>query len=46
MAGRVGGMYAGTEGHDLQVRLQEFNLDGYPAAKPAPQPQARLLQQS
>ena len=25
---------------------QEFNLDGTPAAKPAPQPQATLLQQS
>ena len=46
VAGRVSGMYAGTDGHDLQVRLQEFNLDGTPAAKPAPQPQARLLQQS
>ena len=46
IAGRVNGTYAGTDGHDLQVRLQEFNLDGSPSAKPAPQAQAQLLQQS
>ena len=34
----MNGTYAGTDGHDLQVRLQEFNLDGSPSAKPAPQP--------
>ncbi len=44
VAGRVNGTYQGTDGHDLQVRLQEFNLDGSPSARPAPQPQAKLLQ--
>ncbi len=44
VAGTVGGMYAGSQGHDLQVNIEEFNLDGTPAAKPAPQPQALLLQ--
>ena len=45
VAGRVNGTYSGTDGHDLQVRLQEFNLDGTPSAKSAPQPAATLLQQ-
>jgi Clostridium epsilon toxin ETX/Bacillus mosquitocidal toxin MTX2 len=43
--GTVGGKYAGTQGHDLQVDIEEFELDGTPAAKAAPQPEPTLLQQ-
>jgi hypothetical protein len=43
--GTVGGMYAGSQGHDLQVNIEEFNLDGTPAAKSAPQPPPTLLRQ-
>lgn len=41
--GSTSGSYAGVNAHDLEVRLDQFNLDGTPAAKPAPQPSATLL---
>ena len=44
VGGTEGGTFNGVNGHDLEVRLDQFNLDGTPAAKPAPQPQAQLLQ--
>jgi hypothetical protein len=40
------GMFTGVNGHDLDVRLDQFNLDGTPAAKAAPQPAPTLLRQT
>jgi hypothetical protein len=43
VAGTTGGTYHGVNSHDLDITLTQFNLDGTPAAKPVPQPQASLL---
>lgn len=40
--GSINGTYYGTNSHDLQVQLAQFNLDGTPAAHPVPQPAAAL----
>ena len=40
--GSEGGMFTGVNGHDLQVRIDQFNLDGTPAARPVDQPEATL----
>lgn len=44
VAGSVGGTYTGTNSHDLEVRFDQLNLDGTPAARPVQQPQATVLQ--
>ena len=36
--GTSGGMFTGVNGHDLDVTLTQFNLDGTPAARPVDQP--------
>jgi hypothetical protein len=41
--GSINGTYTGTNSHDLEVTLSQFNLDGTPAARPIPQPPAALL---
>jgi hypothetical protein len=41
--GTDGGMFTGVNGHDLDVTLKQFNLDGTPAAVPVAQPAATLL---
>jgi hypothetical protein len=46
VGGTERGMFTGVNGHDLDVRLDQFNLDGTPAAKAAPQPAPTLLRQS
>ncbi|MDA0162338.1 ETX/MTX2 family pore-forming toxin [Solirubrobacter ginsenosidimutans] len=43
VAGTSGGTFTGVNSHDLEVTIDQFDLDGTPAAKPAPQPQASLL---
>jgi len=45
VAGTNGGTFTGVNSHDLEVTLTQFNLDGTPAAKPVPQPQAQLLEE-
>jgi hypothetical protein len=40
--GTTAGRYSGVNGHDLEVKLEQFNLDGTPAAKPVGQPAARV----
>jgi len=45
VAGTNGGTFTGVNGHDLEVTLKQFNLDGTPAASPVEQPQASLLQE-
>jgi hypothetical protein len=45
-AGTVAGTYHGVSSNDLEVKLAQFNLDGTPAARPVPQPEAMLLQES
>jgi hypothetical protein len=42
--GSEGGLFTGVDGHDLEVRIDQFDLDGTPAARAADQPQARMLQ--
>jgi hypothetical protein len=44
--GSKGGTFTGVNGHDLEVRLDQFNLDGTPAAQPVQQPQPALLRSS
>jgi hypothetical protein len=44
--GSINGTYTGTNSHDLEVTLSQFNLDGTPAARPIPQPPAALLAMS
>jgi len=41
--GQTFGTYSGINGHDLEVKLQQFNLDGTPAARAVEQPEATLL---
>jgi hypothetical protein len=41
--GLINGTYTGTNSHDLEVTLAQFNLDGTPAAQPVAQPAATLL---
>jgi hypothetical protein len=41
--GTSGGLFTGVNGHDLNVMLAQFNLDGTPAAKPVEQPPVSLL---
>ena len=41
--GTSGGLFSGVNGHDLDVTLTQFNLDGTPAARPVDQPPAQLL---
>ena len=42
----VSGTYTGVNSHNLRVRLDQYDLDGAPAAIPVPQPQATLLKVS
>ena len=42
--GTSGGVFTGVNGHDLDVTLKQFNLDGTPAARPVDQPPAQLLE--
>jgi hypothetical protein len=42
--GSISGTYSGTNSHDFEVRLAQFNLDGTPAARPVPQPPAALVE--
>ena len=44
MPGTSGGVFTGVNGHDLDVTLTQFNLDGTPAARPVDQPPAALLE--
>jgi hypothetical protein len=46
VAGTTGGTFTGTNNHDLNVTLTQFNLDGTPAATPVQQPQPTLLEVS
>jgi hypothetical protein len=41
--GTTGGVFEGVNGHDLDVTLTQFNLDGTPAARPVEQPPAAML---
>jgi hypothetical protein len=41
--GTSGGLFTGVNGHDLDVTLTQYNLDGTPAARPVDQPPAQLL---
>jgi hypothetical protein len=41
--GTTSGVFTGVNGHDLNVTLAQFNLDGTPAARPVEQPPASLL---
>ena len=41
--GTNGGTFTGENSHDLEVKLEQFNLDGTPAARPVEQPQASFL---
>jgi hypothetical protein len=41
--GSITGTYTGINSHDLEVKLDQFNLDGTPAARPVQQPAATLL---
>jgi hypothetical protein len=43
--GTSGGVFEGVNGHDLDVTLTQFDLDGTPAARPADQPPAALLRE-
>jgi hypothetical protein len=43
VAGAIGGTFSGTSGHDLQVSLTQYNLDGTPAARAVAQPQPASL---
>src|SRR4051812_43189026 len=45
VAGTNGGTFTGVNSHDLEVTLEQFNLDGSPAAKPVRQPSASLLRE-
>lgn len=40
--GSISGTYTGVNSHDLEVKLEQFNLDGTPAAMPAEQPEGEL----
>lgn len=42
VAGTVSGIYHGVESPGVNVRLDQFNLDGTPSAVPAPQPLSQL----
>ena len=42
--GSSGGVFTGVNGHDLDVTLTQFDLDGTPAARPVDQPPAALLE--
>jgi hypothetical protein len=42
--GSLSGTYSGTNSHDLEVKLVQFDLDGTPAARPVPQAAATLLE--
>jgi Clostridium epsilon toxin ETX/Bacillus mosquitocidal toxin MTX2 len=46
VAGTIGGTFTGTNNHDLNVTLRQFNLDGTPAARPVQQPEPTLLKVS
>ena len=41
--GTTGGVFEGVNGHDLDVTLTQFDLDGTPAARPVDQPPAAML---
>ena len=43
MPGTYGGMFTGVNGHDLEVTLEQFDLDGTPAARPVQQPEPSFL---
>lgn len=43
VAGTNGGTFTGVNSHDLEVTLEQFNLDGTPAASPVQQPAASFL---
>ena len=40
--GSISGTYSGINSHDLEVTLEQFNLDGTPAAGPVEQPEGEL----
>jgi len=44
IAGSLGGTYSGANSEDFQVTLVQTNLDGTPAAHPAVQQPATMLQ--
>ena len=46
VAGAISGTFSGIAGHDLQVSLTQYNLDGTPAARPVAQPKPTLLKSS
>jgi hypothetical protein len=43
VSGAIDGTFSGTSGHDLQVSLTQYNLDGTPAARAVAQPQPTSL---
>jgi hypothetical protein len=43
LAGAISGTFSGIAGHDLEVSLTQYNLDGTPAASPIGQPKAGSL---
>jgi hypothetical protein len=43
VAGAIGGTFNGTAGHDLEVSLTQYNLDGTPAAHAVVQPKPTSL---
>jgi hypothetical protein len=41
--GTNGGTFTGVNSHDLEVKLEQFDLDGTPAARPVQQPEPSFL---